>query len=108
MTSAKFSLRLECSPKYMVYKEVWLSCKEVPNQFKEDLRYIFTLVEWGSLKPNIAKCIIDLEEVPEVQDMIELLGKKGIVVCLPTALYEKKACHVVPPKLSTERQCQWI
>ena len=99
MNSAKFSLRLACSPKYMVYEGVWPSCKEDPNQFKEDLRYLFTLLERGSVKPFIAKCV-DLEEVPEIQDTIELLGKKGTVVCLPTALYEKKACNVVPPEIS--------
>lgn len=102
MNSAKFSLRLACSPKYMVYEGVWPSCKEDPNQFKEDLRYLFTLLEQESLKPNIFKCI-DLEEVSEVQDTIELLGKKGTVVCLPTALYEKKACHVVPPEISLKK-----
>jgi len=102
MNSAKFSLRLACSPKYMVYEGVWPSCKEDPNQFKEDLRYLLTLLEQESLKPNIFKCI-DLEEVSEVQDTIELLGKKGTVVCLPTALYEKKACHVVPPEISLKK-----
>ena len=102
MNTAKFSLRLACSPKYIVYEGVWSSCKEDPNQFKEDLRYLFTLLERGSLKPNIARCI-DLEEVSEVQDTIELLGKQGTIVCLPTALYEKKACHVVPPEISLKK-----
>ncbi len=102
MNSAKFSLRLACSSKYMVYEGVWPSCKEDPNQFKEDLRYLFALLERGSVKPFIAKCV-DLEEVHEIQDTIELLGKKGTVVCLPTALYEKKACNVVPPEISLKK-----
>jgi len=98
VNSAKFSLRLTCSPNYIVYEGVWPSCKENPNQFKEDLRYLFTLLGQGRLKPNVDECI-NLEEVSEVQDRIELLGKKGTIVCLPTALYEKKAHHVVssPP-----------
>ena len=89
INSAKFSLRLSCSPKYLIYEGVWRSCKEAPNQFKEDLRYLFTLLGQGSLKPRVTECI-NLEEMTEVQDKIELLGKKGTIVCLPTALYEKK------------------
>ena len=76
VNSAKFSLRLTCSPNYIVYEGVWPSCKENPNQFKEDLRYLFTLLGQGRLKPNVDECI-NLEEVSEVQDRIELLGKKG-------------------------------
>lgn len=89
INSAKFSLRLSCSPKYLIYEGVWRSCKEAPNQFKEDLRYLFTLLGQGSLKPRVTECI-NLEEMTEVQERIELLGKKGTIVCLPTALYEKK------------------
>ena len=89
INSAKFSVRLSCSPKYLIYEGVWRSCKEAPNQFKEDLRYLLTLLGQGSLKPCVNECI-NLEEMTEVQDRIELLGKKGTIVCLPTALYEKK------------------
>lgn len=96
VNSAKFSLRLACSPMYYTYS-VWPSCKENPSQFKEDLRYLFTLLGQGNLKPNVTECI-NLEEVGEVQERIELLGKKGTVVCLPTALYEKKAYAVVAPQ----------
>lgn len=102
VNSAKFSLRLTCSPNYIVYEGVWPSCKENPNQFKEDLRYLFTLLSQGHLKPKVDECI-NLEEVSEVQDRIELLGKKGTLVCLPTALYEKKAYHVSSPPNSPRR-----
>lgn len=92
INNAKFNLRLTCSPNYIVYEGLWSSCKEKPNQFKEDLRYLFTLLGRGGLKPPVAECIT-LEEVSGVQDRIEVLGMKGTVVCMPTALYEKKACH---------------
>jgi len=95
--TAKFNLRLTCSPNYIVYEGLWPSCKEKPNQFKEDLRYLFTLLGQGGLKPPVADCIT-LEEVAGVQDRIEVLGTKGTVVCMPTALYEKKAC----PNISHE------
>ena len=95
MNSAKFSLRLACSPKYIQYEGVWPSCKENQTQFKEDLRFLLTLLGRGDVKPNVSECI-GLEEVNGVQDRIELLGKKGTIVCLPTALYEKKVYFVNP------------
>ena len=94
INSAKFSLRLACSPKYIVYEGVWPSCKSNKSQSKEDLRYLFPILGHGSLKPNITECIKS-EDVAGVQDRIELLGKKGTVVCLPTALYKKKTYDVV-------------
>ena len=97
INTAKFNLRLTCSPNYIVYEGLWTSCKEKPNQFKEDLRYLFTLLGQGGLKPTVAECIT-LEEVAGVQDRIEVLGTKGTVVCMPTALYEKKACHNISPE----------
>lgn len=99
LDSAKFSMLLACSPQYIVYDGVWKSCKENPNQFKEDLRYLFTLLGRGHLKPNISECI-GLEDMAGVQDRIELLGKPGTIVCLPTALYEKKTFvdHESSPK----------
>jgi hypothetical protein len=97
INTAKFNLRLTCSPNYIVYNGLWPSCKEKPNQFKEDLRYLFTLLGQGGLKPTVAECIT-LEEVAGVQDRIEVLGTKGTVVCMPTALYEKKACHNISPE----------
>jgi hypothetical protein len=96
INSAKFSLRLACSPRYTVYEGLWHSCKESPNQFKEDLRYLFTLLGQGSLKPNVAECI-NLDEVAGVQDRIEHPGKKGTVVCMTTSLYEKKAPRNLSP-----------
>ena len=104
MNCAKFSLRLACSPKYIVYEGVWPSCKGNPSQFKEDLRYLFTILGQGSIKPNVNECI-GLEDVKGVQDRIELLGKKGTIVCLPTALYEKKI-SVVSPGNSSRRDQQ--
>ncbi|KAL7536689.1 hypothetical protein ACHAXR_007337 [Thalassiosira sp. AJA248-18] len=101
---AAFSLRLACSPKYLVYEGVWASCKENKSQFKEDLRYLLTLLGRGNLKPNVNECI-GLEDVAGVQDRIELLGKKGTIVCLPTALYEKKV-YVVNPNNSPSRDQQ--
>lgn len=89
MDSAKFNLLLACTPKYIEYEGVWRSCKESPSLFKEDLRFLFTLLGQGSLKPNVTECI-GLEEVAGAQDRIELVGNEGIIVCLPTALYEKK------------------
>jgi len=108
LSSAKFSLRLACSPKYMCYEGVWPSCKESPSQFKEDLRYLFTLLGQGGLKPDVDECI-NLEEVAEAQDRIELLGKRGTIVCLPksaTPLYDKKAQHVISPVSSPRRDQQ--
>ena len=95
---AKFNLRLACSPNYIVYEGLWHSCKQKPHQFKEDLRYLFTLLGRGMIKPMVAECIT-LDDVAGVQDRIELLGNKGTVVCTPTALYEKKVCkspEIVP------------
>jgi hypothetical protein len=91
MRIAKFNLRLACSPNYIVYEGLWHSCKQKPHQFKEDLRYLFTLLGRGMIKPYVAECIT-LDDVAGVQDRIELLGNKGTVVCTPTALYEKKVC----------------
>jgi len=62
MNSAKFNLRLACSPKYIVYEGVWPSCKANQSQFKEDLRYLLTLLGRGNLKPNVNECI-GLEDV---------------------------------------------
>ncbi|KAL7548440.1 hypothetical protein ACHAWF_011749 [Thalassiosira exigua] len=96
LKAAKFSIVLACSPQFSVYEGVWPSCKGNRCQFKEDLRYLFTLLGQDALKPNVNECI-GLEEVADVQDRIELLGKKGTIVCLPTALYEKKA-YIVEKK----------
>lgn len=90
INSAKFSLRLSLSPKYLEYEGLWASCKEDSTQFKEDLRYLFALLGRGNLKPNITECI-SLDEIAGVQERIEIQGKMGTVICLPFALSEKKS-----------------
>jgi len=90
INSAKFSLRLSLSPKYLEYDGLWASCKEDSTQFKEDLRYLFALLGRGNLKPNITECI-SLDEIAGVQERIEIQGKMGTVICLPFALSEKKS-----------------
>ena len=104
VNTAKFHLRLSCSPQFLTYEGVWPSSKTNQSMFKEDLRFLFTLLDSGNLKPNVNERIC-LEEVQDVQDRIELHGKQGTIVCLPfktateTALYEKKAFapNVVSP-----------
>ncbi|KAL9183115.1 hypothetical protein ACHAXT_004902 [Thalassiosira profunda] len=99
--SAKFDMLLACTPRYLIYEGVWRSAKENQSQFKEDLRYLFTLLgRGGGLKPNVIECV-GLEDIAGVQDRIELLGKEGSIVCLPTALYERKV--VVSPKSDSNR-----
>ena len=42
------------------------------------------------------------KDVTGIQDRIELLRTKGMIVCLPTVLYKKKAYYVV--SLSPEQK----
>ena len=98
LDSAKLSLKLWFSLRYVVYEGLWPSCKGNQRQFQEDLRYLFTVLSQGNLKPVVNE-IVGLEEIAGVQDRIELLGKEGTIVCLPTAIYEKKiAAAAASPK----------
>ncbi len=45
------------------------------------------------MKPHVEECVSP-EDIPSVQNRIELEGKWGTVVCLPAPLYEKKAVNV--------------
>ena len=92
----KFSLRLTCSPQFVTYRGIWASCKEDQGLYRKDLSFLFKLLEEGKLKPHVEECISP-EDIPSVQDRIELEGKRGTVVCLPAPLYEKKAVNVVSP-----------
>ena len=44
INSAKLSIRLACSLKYIEYEGVWPSCKGNQSQFKEDFRHLFTIL----------------------------------------------------------------
>eukprot|EP00569_Conticribra_weissflogii_P020523 CAMPEP_0171431158 /NCGR_PEP_ID=MMETSP0881-20121228/7062_1 /TAXON_ID=67004 /ORGANISM="Thalassiosira weissflogii, Strain CCMP1336" /LENGTH=938 /DNA_ID=CAMNT_0011951395 /DNA_START=110 /DNA_END=2923 /DNA_ORIENTATION=- len=96
INSARYHFRLSCTPQFLTYEGVWASSRANLNLFREDLRFLFTLLDSGNLKPNVSERIT-LEEVPDVQDRIELHGKSGSIVCLPfktateTSLYERKA-----------------
>lgn len=59
---AKFHLRLGCCSSYLTYPGVWASCKEDPNLWKEDLRYLMALLGEGRLNPHVGEriCLEDL------------------------------------------------
>ena len=90
VASAKFDCQLTCSNQFSTYEGVWASCKEDQIMFKKDLRFLLTLLSEGKLEPQVEERVC-LEDVPGVQDRIELEGKQGTIVCLPTTLFEKKA-----------------
>ncbi len=93
---AKFSLRLTCSPQFVTYRGIWASCKKDQGLYRKDLSFLIKLLEEGKLKPHVEECVSP-EDIPSVQNRIELEGKWGTVVCLPAPLYEKKAVNVVSP-----------
>ena len=99
----KFSLRLTCSPQFVTYRGIWASCKEDQVLYRKDLSFLFKLLEEGRLKPYVEECISP-EDIPSVQNRIELEGKRGTVVCLPAPLYEKKAVNVVSPLNSPDAE----
>lgn len=101
--SVKFSLRLTCTSNYIVYEGVWPSVKENPNLFRDDLRYLFSLLDQGDINPVVNEICTSEEEVADIQNRIELVGKNGTIVCLPTALFEKKAHQVVSYDNSTKK-----
>ena len=103
LASTKFSLRLTCSPQFVTYRGIWASCKEDHGLYRKDLSFLFKLLEEGKLKPHVEECISP-EDIPSVQNRIELEGKRGTVVCLPAPLYEKKAVNVVSPFNSSEAE----
>lgn len=99
LTSAKFNCQLTCSQQFSTYEGIWARAKEDQILFKKDLRFLLTLLSEGKLTPQVEERVC-LEDVPGVQDRIELEGKQGTIVCLPTTLFEKKANMVeaVKPK----------
>lgn len=88
--SAKFHLQLDCSQQFSTYDGIWASAKEDQILFKKDLRFLLTLLSEGKLTPQVEERVC-LEDVSGVQDRIELEGKQGTIVCLPTTLFEKKS-----------------
>ena len=88
--TAKFNCQLTCSQQFETYDGIWMSAKENQILFKKDLRFLLTLLSEGKLTPLVEERVC-LEDVPGVQDRIELEGKRGTIVCLPTTLFEKKA-----------------
>ncbi|KAL7494772.1 hypothetical protein ACHAWT_003345 [Skeletonema menzelii] len=98
LVSAKFHCQLDCSQQFETYEGIWASAKEDQILFKKDLRFLLTLLSEGKLSPQVEERVC-LEDVPGVQDRIELEGKQGTIVCLPTTLFEKKArCASVTKK----------
>ncbi|KAK1732311.1 zinc-binding dehydrogenase [Skeletonema marinoi] len=102
--SAKFNCQLTCSQQFSTYDGIWASAKEDQILFKKDLRFLLTLLSEGKLSPQVEERVC-LEDVPGVQDRIELEGKQGTIVCLPTTLFEKKA-RVVGALKSKNRSSQ--
>jgi NADPH:quinone reductase-like Zn-dependent oxidoreductase len=101
--SAKFNCQLTCSQQFSTYEGIWANCKEDPILFKKDLRFLLTLLSEGKLNPEIEERVC-LEDVPGIQDRIELEGKHGTIVCLPTTLFEKKANTVAAIKSRSRNQ----
>lgn len=97
VASAKFDCQLTCSNQFETYEGVWASCKQDQILFKKDLRFLLTLLAEGKLAPQVEERVC-LEDVPGIQDRIELEGTKGTIVCLPTTLFEKKASMVTSLK----------
>ena len=95
------SLRLTCSSQFVSYRGVRASCKENKRLFKNDLAFLFKLLNDGKLKPHVEECISP-EDIPRARNKIVSDGKRGTVVCLPAPLYEKKAVNVVSPINSPE------
>jgi NADPH:quinone reductase-like Zn-dependent oxidoreductase len=101
--SAKFNCQLVCSQQFSTYEGIWARCKEDPISFKKDLRFLLTMLSEGKLNPEVEERVC-LEDVPGVQDRIELEGKQGTIVCLPTTLFEKKANMVAAVKPKSRNQ----
>lgn len=91
---AKFSVRLTCSPNFVVFEGVWSSYKNNGAAFRQDLRFLFDLLGQNLLRPHVKECV-EIEDIEEVQNRVEVTGKDGTIVCLPTALYEKKSKDVI-------------
>ena len=90
---AKFSVRLTCSPNFAVFEGVWSSYKNNGATFRQDLRFLFDLLGQNLIRPQVKECV-EIEDIEAVQDRVEVAGKDGTIVCLPTALYEKKSKYV--------------
>ena len=90
---AKFGVRLSCSPNFAVFDGLWSSFKNNGAAFRQDLRFLFDLLGQNLLRPQVQECI-EIEDIEAVQDRVEVAGKDGTIVCLPTALYEKKSKQV--------------
>lgn len=95
VSTAKFHIRLACCTQFLTYGGVWTSSKEDPYLWKEDLRFLFSLLSEGSLRPRVDERIC-LEDVSDAQDRIELYGKQGTIVCLPFKTSTETAFATAP------------
>ena len=63
VASAKFNCQLTCSSQFETYEGVWASCKQDQILFKNDLRFLLTLLAEGKLEPQVEERVC-LEDVP--------------------------------------------
>jgi len=64
------------------FHDLWESFQNDPKKYQQELKYLFFLVENGSLKPKIAERV-SIEEVPDAQRYLETGKANGTIVCLP-------------------------
>jgi NADPH:quinone reductase-like Zn-dependent oxidoreductase len=76
------NLRLSSCSQLVTYQGVMASIVDDPLAWKEDVSFLINLLAKGLLKPRVHKRVYNVEEVPILQDKIELYDDEGSFVCL--------------------------
>ena len=88
---AKFHLQRACCSQFLTYDGVWASLKAEPLTWKEDLRFLLAVLGERKLNPRIYEKVCCVEDVPDVQDKIELYGKTVSIMCLPSKMATERS-----------------